>query len=249
MSPPNLYGGRRSPNKQALDMLATVAAGNIEPSAPRPVIRFVKTKHVLHTATQSFIAYGAVQGIQRFFPAAWADPRFTIQLVFGLPQTFRAVRQGRMNLAMATPVMTIGWFVTFTALSGIVQSVLISTNSTYFAQATRVIGNAFDKSIRGAANSSTIRYKIAQIIGHFVYAYMQYKGTAPTLQGANSFSRAFAADMTGTLGSGLALALRKAGRAAVRYPVESAVIGTMGAMALVKKKNTSRGRSRRLKAA
>lgn len=253
-SPPNLYGGRRnvagrrSPNAQALNMLATAAAGEITASTSQPMIRFVKTKQVLRTATQSFVAYAAVQGIQRFFPAAWLDPRLTIQLVFGVPHTVKALREGRMNVALTSPVLTIAWFVTFTAVTGVIQSVLISTNSTYFGQLTRLAGNAIDKTIRGAANSSTLKYKIMQVIGHFVYAYMMYKGTAPTLQGANSFSRAFAADMTGTMGRGLLFTLKKLGSAAARHPLEATVAGTIGALALVPKKKNKKVSKNRVKA-
>ena len=251
-TPPNLYGGRRnvavrrSPNAQALNMLATAAAGEITASASQPMVRFVKTKQVFSTATQSFIAYGAVQGIQRFFPAAWLDPRFTVQLIFGVPQTVKAIRQGRMNVALAAPVITIAWFVTFTALSGVVQSVLINMNSTYWSQMSRLVGNVIDKRVRGSANSSTLKYKIMQVLGHFVYAYMQYKGTAPTLQGSNSFSRAFAADMTGTLGRGLGFTLKKVAQTAYRHPVETVVATTITAAALVPKKKKNKKRSRNL---
>lgn len=239
-SPPNLYGGPRSVNASALRVLANAAAGEIEPlKTSQPVIRYERTRRFIRTATTNFAVYGTVQGIQRFFPGAWVDPRFTIQLVFGIPQTVRAVRHGRMNIALAAPAVTIAWFITFTALSGIMQTVLITSSSSYFGQVSRAVGNVVDKTIRGSANSSTLKYKIAQVIGHFVYAYKMYRGTAPVLQGPNGFSRAFAADMTGTMGRGLGHALKAAGRAAIRHPLEATVATTIAALGLVPQKKNA----------
>lgn len=211
------------PNTSGLNILANAAAGNME--VVRPRISFQRTRRVIRFAGESFVTIAAIKGLETILPGSYFSPQMTAQLVLAVPQAYRNIRAGRGALVPTVPAVMVAWYITYMAASGIVQSFIISQNSSAFAKVGNLFGRAVEKHIKGSAARSSFKYQFMKIIGHFIYAFMTYRGKISGIT-ANKFSTGFAANSSGAVGKSLVNGLKFGARAAKADPMAAAIVAT-----------------------
>ena len=237
-SPNNRAAIALRPNTSGLNILANAASGDM---VVRPRVQFSRTRRILTSSTgKSIMSIIALKGIETFFPGAYLYPRLTVHLVLGLPQMVQAVRNRKPLTAAKAPLVTIAWYITYMTVTGVIQSFLITKDSSLFGRVTGYVSKTVNKYAKGSASPNSIKFKIMMVIGHFLFAVQKYMGTAPYTT-ANNFSKRFAADFSGRMGASLATYLKNMGRAAMRNPVRTATATAVVAASL----RGSRRRSRR----
>jgi hypothetical protein len=218
-SPNNRKAIAIRPNTSGLNILANAASGDM---VVRPRVQISRTRRLLTSSTgKSIMSIIALKGVETFFPGAYLYPRLTVQLVLGLPQMVQAVRNRKPLTAAKAPLISIAWYITYMTVSGVIQSLLITKDSSMFGRATGYISKTVNKYVKGSASPNSVKFKIMMVIGHFLFAVQKFMGTAPYTT-ANNFSKRFAADFSGRMGASLANHLKNLGRAALRKPLRTA---------------------------
>jgi hypothetical protein len=234
------------PNTSGLNILANAAAGNMQVVKPR--VSFQRTRKVIKFAGQSLVTVAAIKGLETLLPGSYLAPHMTAQLVLAIPQAYQNIKAGRAALVSTVPAVTVAWYITYLAASGIMQSYVISQNSSAFAKVGNLFGRAVEKHIKGSAARSSFKYQFMKIFGHFIYAYMTYRGAISGVS-ANKFASGFAANSSGAVGRSLVNGLKFGYRAAKADPMTTAIVATgVASLALraatLRKNTTSRSRSR-----
>jgi hypothetical protein len=231
---------RNAPNTRALDMLATAAAGNV--SSTRPKLRFSRTRRIIKSGVFHGTTFAVLHGLETLMPGAYFYPQLTVSLCAAIPTLYGAVR--RRNASSAA--VTLFWYVTFMGAAGIMQTMLIKQNSTYWNSFTSGAGKLIDKHIKGSANSNSVKYLILYYLSQFVRAYQQAMGM-PIYDSANTYGKKFAANFSGHLGTSMVKLLKNTGTAIIKRPLQSAAVlaTTYVALAGRSKKRTSKRTSRK----
>jgi len=231
---------RNAPNTRALDLLANAAAGNV--GATRPKLRFSRTRRIIKSGAFHGTTFAILHGLETLMPGAYFYPQLTVSLCAAIPTLYGAVR--RRNASSVA--VTFFWYVTFMGAAGIMQTMLIKQNSTYWNSFTSAAGKLVDKHIKGSANSNSTKYLILYYIAQFFRAAQQAMGM-PVYLTANAYGKRFAANFSGHLGTSMVKLLKNTGTAIIKKPLQSAAIAatTYVAMAGRSKKRTSKRTSRK----
>jgi hypothetical protein len=231
---------RNAPNTRALDMLASAAAGNI--STTRPKLRFSRTRKIIKSGAFHGTTFAILHGLETLMPGAYFYPQLTVSLCAAIPTLYGAVR--RRNTSSAA--VTLFWYITFMGAAGIMQTMLIKQNTTYWNSFTSGAGKLIDKHVKGSANSSSVKYIILYYLSQFVRAYQQAMGV-PIYLTANAFGKRFAANFSGHLGTSMVKLLKNSGTAIMKKPLQSAAVTAAAYLAVTgkSKKRTSKRTSRK----
>jgi len=231
---------RNAPNTRALDLLATAASGNV--SSTRPKLRFSRTRRIIKSGVFHGTTFAVLHGLETLMPGAYFYPQLTVSLCAAIPTLYGAIR--RRNASSVA--VTFFWYVTFMGAAGIMQTMLIKQNTTYWNSFTAGAGKLIDKHIKGSANSNSVKYLILYYIAQFFRAAQQAMGM-PIYDSANTYGKKFAANFSGHLGTSMVKLLKNTGTTIIRRPLQSAAVlaTTYVALAGRSKKRTSKRTSRK----
>ena len=210
-------------NNRALEI---VQRANSSTLARNPKISFSRTKRIVRSGAKHAMIFAAVTGIESFLPMTFL-PGLVIQLCLGAPNMYNAVKQGRPQLVLSRPPVTMFWYITFKGLSGLREAYIISQRSTLFTPITNAVSGLMDKHLRGA-NSNSAKYKIFYVIAMFIRAYLQIM-KYPVYDNPHNYARRFASTYSGHVGRHMMTALKFGMKKAGNYPIVTATAISAGA--------------------
>jgi hypothetical protein len=217
-------------NNTGLNIITSAAAvRNLGPV--RPQLRFSRTKKFVTSGAKHFTVFAAVAGIETLMPS-YMYPGLSVQLCMGIPSMVQTVRNQRLISATAA---TMFWFIMYKGIGGIIETIIIPTNTTRGQRLTNSVGKLADKYIRGSANRNSAKYLILYYFAQFVRAWYLLKGLP--VKSANSFGKEFAATMSGHLGSQLTKMLKTG---VYNYPLTTTAAVTALAVSRSRRRRSSR---------